>query len=168
MKCVLCPGICLKNHRPVLRLPELHKGFYSHMHIFGSQKHKDKWHAATGGLQAGRQRWPMASYPRGGLGVVVDEEGAAVRGDAHLPARGQEALGPLVLGLGGVVGGRLWGLRVGQGVLHCPAHRRVLHALRSSKQHHCSPGTCETNPAWLHSKRLLIPDVINSTIKCCD
>lgn len=93
-------------------------------------------------------------YPGGGLGVVVDEEGAAVRGDAHLPARGQEALGPLVLGLGGVVGGRLWGLRVGEGVLHRPAHRRVLHALRSRKQHHCSHGTrgCKTNPTQLHSK----------------
>lgn len=85
------------------------------------------------GRAAGGQGWTLAlvgcPYPGGGLGVVVDEEGAAVGGDAHLPARGQEALGPLVLGLGGVVGGGLWGLGVGQGVLHRPAHRRVLHAL---------------------------------------
>lgn len=117
-------------------------------------------------MQAGRQR-RNGSYPGGGLGVVVDEEGAAVGGDAHLPARGQEALGPLVLGLGGVVGGWLWGLRVGEGVLHRPAHRRVLHALRSGKQQRCSHGL-QNNPAWLHSQELSLPDVINTTVKRWD
>lgn len=38
-------GICFKTHRPVLRLPVPHKGFYSHMHISGSQKHKEWGHA---------------------------------------------------------------------------------------------------------------------------
>lgn len=92
---------------------------------------------------------PRAPYPGGGLGVVVDEEGAAVGGDAHLPAWGQEALGPLVLGLGGVVGGRLRGLRVGEGVLHRPAHRRVLHALRSGKRHRCSHASGAAQPILL-------------------
>lgn len=117
--------------------------------------------------------WPHAPagapYPGGGLGVVVDEEGAAVGGDAHLPARGQEALGPLVLGLGGVVGGRLRGLRVGEGVLHRPAHRRVLHALRSRKQHHGSHGSGAAQPSQLgFTANGFVPDAINTRIKCWD
>ena len=77
----------------------------------------------------------VASHPGCDLAVVVYEEGPPVGGYPHLPARGQEALLDLVLGLGGAVGGRLGRLGVGEGVLHRPTHLDVAGPLRQTQGH---------------------------------
>lgn len=72
--------------------------------------------------------------PGGGPAVVIDEEGPTVGRYPHLPARGQEALLGLVLGLGGAVRGGLRRLRVGERVLHRPPHLDVVGSLEINSQ----------------------------------
>lgn len=107
------------------------------------------------------------SYPRGGFGVVVDEEGPAVGRYPHLPARREEALSNFMLWFRGVVRGGLWRLGVGEGVLHCPAHRGVLHTLQGKRESHPSRGTqhCDMSQTWVLSKELCIPHGIDTRTK---
>ena len=65
---------------------------------------------------------------------MVDEEGPSVGRYPHLPARREEALLGLVLGLGGAVGRRLGGLGVGHRVFDHPPHLDVVGALKRIKK----------------------------------
>lgn len=78
-------------------------------------------------------RRSSVTHPGGGSAVVVDEERPSVGGYPHLPARRQEALLGLVLRLGWAVGRRLRGLRVGEGVFHCPPRLDVVGPLNEKK-----------------------------------
>lgn len=65
---------------------------------------------------------------------MVDEEGPPVGGYPHLPARGQEALLGLVLGLGGAVGRGLRRLGVGQRVFDGPSRLDVVGSLGDGQE----------------------------------